>query len=74
MDEQQQPRAAATAPLIMGMAETAAVMAKTEKQLRWMVYKDTAPPSALIGGRRMFRRIDVEQWINDQFDAARDAG
>lgn len=38
--------------------------------LRYWVQKGSAPKSARIGRRRMFRRDDVEQWIADQFEEA----
>ena len=38
---------------------------------RWMIHSGTAPKSALIGGRRMFRESDIEDYINQAFaDAA----
>ena len=55
---------------LMTKAETAAALRKTTKQLEWMQYTGTAPKSALIGGRRMFRAADVEAWISEQFENA----
>ena len=54
----------------MTKAETAEALRKTPKQLDWMLYAGTAPKSALIGGRRMFRAADVEAWIEEQFATA----
>lgn len=39
--------------------------------LRWWVATDTAPPSARIGKRRMWRKADLEAFVNGKFDAAR---
>lgn len=55
---------------LMTKAETAEALRKTTKQLDWMLYTGTAPKSALIGGRRMFRAADVEAWIEEQFATA----
>jgi len=55
-------------PELLTLAETAALLKKSPKQLSWMIHRDTAPPSALIGGRRMFRASDVADFINDAFD------
>ena len=38
--------------------------------LRFWVAERTAPPSAKIGRRRMFRRSDCAKWANDKFDSA----
>lgn len=55
---------------LMTKQETAEALRKTPKQLDWMLYAGTAPKSALIGGRRMFRAADVEAWIEEQFATA----
>lgn len=54
---------------LLVMSETAAMLRKTTKQLEWMIYNGTAPQSAKIGGRRMFRRADVEAFIDAAFAA-----
>lgn len=48
--------------------EVAERMRKTPAALRFMVQKGTAPNSALIGGRRMWKSSVVEAWIEEQFD------
>lgn len=53
---------------LLTLAETAERLRKSEAQLRWMIHTKTAPPSAIIGGRRMFRAADVDAWINKQFE------
>lgn len=55
---------------LMTKQETAEALRKTTKQLDWMLYTGTAPKSALIGGRRMFRAADVEAWISEQFEVS----
>jgi predicted DNA-binding transcriptional regulator AlpA len=54
---------------LLTLAETAERLRKSEAQLRWMIHAATAPKSAKIGGRRMFRASDVEDYINAAFDA-----
>lgn len=38
--------------------------------LRWWVATDAAPPSARIGKRRMWRKADLEAFVNGKFAAA----
>lgn len=52
----------------MLVPEVAERLNKSVKQLRWMVHKGTAPRSALIGGRRMWREEDVEAFIDAAFE------
>lgn len=54
--------------MLLTLAETAERLRKTESQLRWMIHSGTAPKSALIGGRRMFRESDLEEYINQAFE------
>lgn len=54
---------------LLTLAETAEQLRKSEAQLRWMIHAGTAPRSAKIGGRRMFRASDVGDYINEAFDA-----
>jgi hypothetical protein len=57
------------AVVLWTLSETAEVLRKTPSQLRWQIHKSTAPKSALIGGRRMFRANDVEAFIEEAFSA-----
>lgn len=57
-------------PMLLTVAETAELLRRTPSQLRWMKHVGSAPKSALIGGRLMFRRVDVEQFIADAFEVA----
>ncbi len=45
-------------------------LGRSEAQLRWMLHQGTAPRSAIIGGRRVFRESDVEAYIDAAFEAA----
>ncbi|PTL73820.1 helix-turn-helix domain-containing protein [Rathayibacter caricis DSM 15933] len=55
---------------LLTLAETALRLRKSEKQLRWMLHQGTAPKSAKIGGRRIFRESDVEAFIEAAFAEA----
>lgn len=56
---------------LLTLDETAARLRKTPSQLRQMIFNRTAPVSAKIGGRRMFREEDVDAFIEQAFAAAR---
>lgn len=56
--------------VLLTLAEAAERLRKSEAQLRWMIHSGTAPKSALIGGRRMFRESDIEEYINQAFENA----
>lgn len=58
------------ATVLLTLPETAERLRKSDAQLRWMVAQGTAPRSAKIGGRRMFRESDVEAFIAEAFEAA----
>lgn len=53
--------------VLLTLPEVAQLLRKSEKQLRWMLNQGTAPKSALIGGRRMFREADVHEYIEAAF-------
>lgn len=55
---------------LLTKAEVEGMLRKSPSQMSWMIHKGTAPRSALIGGRRMFRASDVEDYINAAFDGA----
>lgn len=55
---------------LLTLDETAEQLRKSPAQLRWMIHNSTAPVSAKIGGRRMFRDVDVEAYIAAAFAAA----
>lgn len=56
-----------TIPRLVTLIEAAPLLGKTESQLRWMVHVGTAPKSAMIGGRRMFRAADIKSYIDAAF-------
>ena len=53
--------------VLLTLSEVAERLRKSPAQLRWMIHAGTAPKSALLGGRRMFREQDVEAFIEDAF-------
>ena len=61
---------AVPAVVLLTLDEVADRLRKSPAQIRWMLHAKTAPKSALIGGRRMFRESDLEDYINQAFDAA----
>lgn len=57
-------------PRLLTLSETAVRLRKSDAQLRWMIHAGTAPPSAKIGGRRLFRSSDLDAYINRAFSDA----
>lgn len=55
---------------LLFISDVAERLGRSPAQLSWMVHKGTAPKSALIAGRRMFREADVEAFINAAFEEA----
>lgn len=53
---------------LLTLEEVAELLRKSPAQLRWMIHNSTAPKSAKIGGRRMFRQIDVDAYIAAAFE------
>ncbi|MDI2098003.1 helix-turn-helix transcriptional regulator [Ruicaihuangia caeni] len=53
---------------LLTVREAAARLNRTEAALRFQIYQGTAPRSAKIGGRRMFRESDIESWIIAAFE------
>lgn len=58
---------------LLTLEEVAAIFRKSPSQLRWMIHSGTAPQSARIGGRRMFRKSDVEDFIQKAFEGEKTA-
>lgn len=52
------------------LEEVAVMLRKSPAQIRWMIHVKSAPKSALIGGRRMFRTSDIEEFIEAAFAEA----
>ena len=53
---------------LLTIDEVAESLRKSPAQLRWMIHRGTAPKSALIGGRRLFRLVDVERFVSEAFE------
>lgn len=49
------------------MAEAADLMRTPAETLRYWVYVGKGPKSIKLGRRRLFRRVDVLRWVEDQF-------
>lgn len=61
---------ATTAPeKLIFIEDFAEMIGRSPSAVRYMVHKGTAPRSARIGGRRMFRMSDCIAWIDAQFAA-----
>lgn len=52
---------------LLYVEEVAEMIRKSPASFRYMIHVGTAPKSAKIGGRRMFRESDVLAWIDEQF-------
>lgn len=39
----------------------------SEQSFRWLIHKGTAPRHGKIGRRLVWRRSEVERWIDDAF-------
>lgn len=50
--------------------EVAEILRRSPSALRYMVHAGTAPPSAKIAGRRMWRESEVHAWLEAQFAKA----
>ncbi len=53
---------------LLFIPEVAERLRRSTDQIRWMVQKGTAPKSAIIAGRRVFRESDVEAFIEAAFE------
>ena len=53
---------------LLYIEEVAEMLRKSPASLRFMIHAGTAPKSAKLGGRRMFRESDVLAWIDAQFE------
>lgn len=54
---------------LLTVPEVAERLRRSPAQMRWMRHQGEGPRSAKIAGRIMYRRGDVEAWIQEQFDA-----
>ncbi|WP_315551670.1 helix-turn-helix domain-containing protein [Microbacterium aurum] len=55
---------------LLFIRDVAERLGRIEAQISWMIHKGTAPKSAMIAGRRMFRESDVEAFIEAAFAEA----
>ena len=55
---------------LLTLPEAAAYLNMTEKALRWQRYIGEAPRAAKIGGRVMFRRRDIDSWLDQKFEVS----
>ena len=53
---------------LMTLDEVAERLRRSPAQLRWMRHNGSGPRSAKIAGRIMYRELEVEDWIDAQFD------
>lgn len=51
--------------------EAAEQLRTTPAGMRWKIHQGTAPRSAKIGGRRMFRQSDIDAFIAAAFEDVR---
>lgn len=58
-----------TEETLMTLPQVAELLHRPPATLRYMRHKGEGPRSAVIAGRIMYRRADVEAWIAEQFDA-----
>ncbi|KHE74837.1 hypothetical protein AS25_03180 [Kocuria marina] len=52
---------------LLFLEEVADILRRSPGALRYMVHAGTAPPSAKIAGRRMWRESEVYAWLEAQF-------
>lgn len=57
---------------LMTIEQVAEFLNASVATVRWWIAKEVeiGPLSARIGRRRMFRRADVEKWLDDKFSGA----
>lgn len=55
---------------LMTLPETATYLNMDVKALRWQRYNNRGPRGAKIAGRVMFRRREVDAWLDRQFEAS----
>jgi len=55
---------------LLDIPETSQVTHTPEATLRFWRHKGTGPKSFLVGRRVMYRLVDVEAWLDEQYTAA----
>ena len=53
---------------LLYIEEVAEILRRSPSAIRYMVHAGTAPRSANIAGRRMFKESDVHAWIEQQYE------
>ncbi len=51
-------------PLLLSVSQTALLLGIGRRTLYGLIAAGKLPPSFLLGGRRIFRRSDLETWID----------
>ena len=54
---------------LLTVPEVAVRLRRSVAQVRWMRHSGTGPPSANVAGGVMFRRSELERWIDQQFNS-----
>lgn len=57
-----------TVDRLLFIEEVAEMIRRTPAAVRYMIHAGTAPKSAKIAGRRMFKESVVLAWIEEQFE------
>jgi predicted DNA-binding transcriptional regulator AlpA len=55
---------------LMTFPEVVAASRQPEATMRWLIHAGKGPRHAKIGRRLVFRRADVEAWIDEAFQRA----
>lgn len=58
---------------LLTLDEVAEMLRKSPAQMRWLRHNSRGPRCAKIGGRVMYRELDVIDWVNAAFDAEESA-
>ena len=53
---------------LMYVSEVAEYLRRSENTIRWMIYEGKAPRHAKVAGRIVFRKADVDAWLEAQFE------
>ena len=53
---------------LLTLEEAAELLRTSPATLRWWRHAGTGPKSAKLGRRVVYRRADVERWVDAQFD------
>ena len=53
---------------LMFVSEVAEYLRRSENTIRWMIYEGKAPRHAKVAGRIVFRKTDVDTWLDEQFE------